>query len=176
MPLLADGLTHVCGVLYDAAAACFSVYLDSAASPVLVVKNVCSCCPSLLNSYLMDVVQASLSLAPSPFLLYLYLSPSTHFFSYITKVMVNDKIGNAQAWIGFTAATGGLNQEHLIHSWSFYSKRKTGALPSAEISTPKFTHLPKVCAIIPDAFDVPTLTNVLAPPIVFIRSISSLIL
>lgn len=43
------------------------------------------------------------------------------FFRAILKILINIKetIGSNEAWIGFTAATGGLYQSHDILNWKF---------------------------------------------------------
>lgn len=38
-----------------------------------------------------------------------------------TKVHLSETIGSKTAYLGFTAATGGLSQAHFIHSWTLHS-------------------------------------------------------
>jgi len=37
----------------------------------------------------------------------------------LIKIELSARLGSSQAWIGFTGATGGLNECHDILSWSF---------------------------------------------------------
>jgi hypothetical protein len=47
-----------------------------------------------------------------------------------------EKIKSDSAWFGFSAATGGLNQEHLICRWLLLKRKKSVEVEKKDVAVP----------------------------------------
>ncbi|KAL6068640.1 Peptide-N(4)-(N-acetyl-beta-glucosaminyl)asparagine amidase [Balamuthia mandrillaris] len=93
IPILADGRTHHCTIVYSQQKQEIFVYLDDDERPRLAVSRV----------KLEEIFSSNSSSASA-----------------------------VNVWIGFTAATGGLCQSHLIHSWSCSTSTQQKLIPKEQ--------------------------------------------